>query len=300
MSLEPSEPDQDRKTSLRAHPPPPISLRRRLGYFPVSPLHICRSLPDSFYLVNLQDSAAAVIVAAYKTGDHAAAIEWVDRLRCAGLSVSRNGYTAAVNACCALGNLEAAAGVLGVMSEARVVPSASLYNAVLETICPPSEGGYSARVRWRNGDGDGGGGLGGDGVAASAEGVEGVESDNGHGSRRSSSSSREGDCASGGSAGAGSVVVGKGVRKGRGEEEPPESKEGARDDDADDDHHDRPRRAAEKADSALSLFEEMWRREVPMNGVTYAMVISALLGAERKDEVLSLWTQVRITPHGQQ
>lgn len=217
-------------------------------------------------------------MAAYKTGDHAAAIAWVDRLHRAGLPVSRNGYTAAVNACCALGNTWAAADVLRVMSEARVVPNASLYNTVLETICPPSEGGYSARARWTN---DGGGG-----VAASADGSEGVESVGGRGS--GSRSSREGGRAGGESA-ARSVVVGKEEREGRGEEEPPELEEARY---PHHHHYDRPRTAAEKADSALSLFEEMWRREVPMNGVTYAMVICALLEAEREDEVLRLWAQV--------
>lgn len=221
---------------------------------------------------SIQDSSAAVVVAAYKAGDHAAAVAWVDRLRSAGLSISRNGYAAAVNACCALGDPGTAAGVLGVMSEAQVVASASLYNAVLETIHPPSEGGYSATVRLR-------------GDAATPEieagGAEDVEDGSGRGG---GSKSRGGVAEINDLAGAGRGRGGQEqAREGGWTREPPEAGRGPG----------RGSRAAEKAESALTLFEEMRERKVPMNGVTYAMVICALLGAEREDEVLRLWTQVR-------
>ena len=51
-------------------------------------------------------------------------------------------------------------------------------------------------------------------------------------------------------------------------------------------------RAAEKADSVAALFKSMAERGVPMNGVTYALVMAALLAAERVDDVLGLWKQV--------
>ncbi|CAM9283116.1 unnamed protein product, partial [Scytosiphon promiscuus] len=203
-----------------------------------------------------KDSSAAVVVAAHDAGDHAAALAWVDRLRGAGLPVSRNGYSAAVNACCALGKPEAAIGVLEVMLESKVVPSASVYNAVLETICPPSEGGYSARARLRDDDeafsgggvetAAGGGGGGANGLDGVGEGAGGERKD-----------AQEG--------GGGGQFVGQGRDPGSA--------------------------AGVKADRALSLFEDMWARAVPMNGVTYAMVICALLRAEREDDVLRLWEQ---------
>eukprot|EP00903_Cladosiphon_okamuranus_P008809 g8436.t1 len=234
-----------------------------------------------------KDSSAAVVVAAYKAGDHAAAVAWVDRLRSAGLAISRNGYAAAVNACCALGNPEAAAGVLGVMSEAQVVPTASLYNAVLETICPPSEGGYSATARLTDG-------------AATFRAGETTEVENGSGSggggggrEGCGSESRDGVAEINGLAGAGGGGGGGGGEGGQGQaqeggrrKEPPESESG----------RGRGASAAEKAESALALFEEMRERKVPMNGVTYAMVVCALLGAEREDQVLRLWTQAWSDP----
>lgn len=212
-------------------------------------------------------------MAAYKAGDHAAAVAWVDRLRSAGLTISRNGYAAAVNACCALGDPDAAAGVLGVMSEAEVVPTASLYNAVLETICPPSEGGYSATVRLRD-DATASGGVG-----EAVEAKKGSGGGIGGGGDGGGSESRGGGVAEiNGLAGNGLAGAGGGGRR----KEPPESGPGQRGS-----------RDAEKAEAALALFEEMRERKVPMNGVTYAMVVCALLGAEREDEVLRLWTQVR-------
>lgn len=224
----------------------------------------------------LQDSSAAVVVAAYKAGDHAAAVAWVDRLRSAGLAISRNGYAGAVNACCALGDPEAAAGVLGVMSEAQVVPTASLYNAVLETICPPSEGGYSATARLTAGAATLGAGE-------SAEAEHGSGSGDGGGGG-GGSESRGGVAEINGLAGAGGGGGGQGQaqERGRGKERP-ESESG----------RGRGASAAEKAESALALFEEMRERKVPMNGVTYAMVVCALLVADREDEVLRLWTQAR-------
>eukprot|EP00752_Nemacystus_decipiens_P016473 g14726.t1 len=233
-----------------------------------------------------KDSSAAVVVAAYKAGDHAAAVAWVDRLRSAGLAISRNGYAAAVHACCALGDPDAAAGVLGVMSEAQVVPAASLYNAVLETICPPSEGGYSATVRLRDDAATPGGGAG--------EAGEEAESDSGgRGRRGGGGESRGGGGESrGGVAEINGLAAGRGGRGrgpgqaakegGRGEEPPePEPPGGGRGSSA----------AEKKAESALALFEVMRKRKVPMNGVTYAMVVCALLGAEREGDVLRLWTQ---------
>lgn len=217
--------------------------------------------------VSSQDSSAAVVVAAYKAGDHAAAVAWVDRLRSAGLAISRNGYSAAVSACCALGNPDAAAGILGAMSEARVVATASAYNAVLETICPPSEGGYSARVRLRDDDAAAPGE--GEGEAAGETTAEAVESGSGRGGVVVEIN---------GLASTGAEAEGAGGRR----KEPPEEESG----------RGGGSRAAEKAESALSLFEVMWEREVPMNGVTYAIVICALLAAGREDEVLRLWTQV--------
>ncbi|CAM9449134.1 unnamed protein product [Ectocarpus sp. 13 AM-2016] len=194
-----------------------------------------------------KDSTAAVVLAAYKAGDHAAAIAWVDRLDRAGLPVSRNGYTAAVNACCAVGKPDAALSILGMMLEGRLIPTASVYNAVLESMCPASEGGYSARVRLR----DGSPALSGGRLAEEADGSGGVEELNGL--------SRAGE---------------------RGEDGGRDEPAGLR----------RDATASAKADRALSLFEEMWAREVPMNGVTFAIVICALLRAEREDEVLRLWT----------
>lgn len=227
----------------------------------------------------LQDSSAAVVVAAYKAGDHAAAVAWVDRLRSAGLAISRNGYAAAVNACCALGDPDAAAGVLGVMSEAEVVPNASLYNAVLEAICPPSEGGYSATVRLR---GDAGA-SGGAGETAEAENGSGGRGDGGGGGGESRGGGGDVVAEINGLAGAGrGGRRQEQVQEGRRGKEPPEPGPGGRGS-----------RAAEKAEAALALFEEMRERKVPMNGVTYAMVVCALLGAEREDEVLRLWAQVR-------
>lgn len=217
----------------------------------------------------VQDSSAAVVVAAYKAGDHAAAVAWVDRLRSAGLAISRNGYAAAVHACCALGEPEAAAGVLGVMSEAQVAASASLYNAVLETICPPSEGGYSATVRLRD-------------EAATSEAGETVEAVDGSGGG--------GVCESCGGVAEINGLAGAGGGRGTGQEQ---AREGAPGKEPPEPGPGRGSKAAEKAESAVALFEEMRERKVPMNGVTYAMVICALLEAEREDEVLRLWTQVR-------
>ncbi|CAB1110596.1 unnamed protein product [Ectocarpus sp. CCAP 1310/34] len=194
-----------------------------------------------------KDSTAAVVLAAYKAGDHAAAIAWVDRLDRAGLPVSRNGYTAGVNACCALGKPDAAISILGMMLEGRLVPTASVYNAVLESICPASEGGYSARVRLR----DSSPALSGGRLTEEADGSGGEEELNGLFRARE--------------------------RREDGERDEPAGLI-------------RDTTAAAKADRALSLFEEMWAREVPMNGVTYAIVICALLRAEREDQVLRLWT----------
>ncbi|CAM9133805.1 unnamed protein product [Ectocarpus sp. 4 AP-2014] len=194
-----------------------------------------------------KDSTAAVVLAAYKAGDHAAAIAWVDRLDSADLPVSRNGYTAAVNACCALGKPDAAISILGMMLEGRLVPTASVYNAVLESICPASEGGYSARVRLR----DSSPALSGGRLTEEADGSGSEEELNG---------------------------LSRAIERGE---------DGGRDEPA---GLRRDTTAVAKADRVLSLFEEMWAREVPMNGVTYAIVICALLRAEREDEVLRLWT----------
>lgn len=227
-----------------------------LTHLPTPPHLFCFFVFPSGNLGCLQDSTAAVVLAAYKVGDHAAAIAWVDRLDRAGLPVSRNGYTAAVKACCALGKPDAAISILGMMLEGRLVPTASVYNTVLEAICPPSEGGYSARVRLR------------DSGSALSDGRLTEEADG---------------CGGGGSGGEEGLNGLAHARGGGGED-------GGREEPA------RLRRdttAAAKADRALSLFEEMRAREVPMNGVTYAIVICALLRAEREDEVLRLWTLVR-------
>lgn len=245
--------------------------------------------------MHIQHSGAVLVTSAHKAGDYAGALAWINRLREVGLPVSRNGYAAAVDACCSLENPGAAICVLGAMAEVGVVPSASVYNAVFETICPPSEGGYDGSRRWKQGAGEqeafldeGGIREGGESGSSGGGVVAGCGEDGSRG--------RGGDIVEGGGGGSvggngrrivvevnGLAGVGGGGGGGTGVGGW-EGQTGFRKRDP---------RAAEKADNAIALFKSMAERGVPMNGVTYALVMAALLAAERIDDVVKLWKQVR-------
>lgn len=192
------------------------------------------------------------------------------RLRSAGLPISRNGYAAAVEACCAMGKPEVAIRVLESITEGEAVgrdahlclPGVSAYNTVLETLCrcgrPDGALVDSSSRVWKRKDEKSGVffGMGRSGEVQAPGGVHGLGSgvDSIEGGRRGGI----GDTGSGG--------------------------EGQRE---------RYPSAVERAESAVRLLADMVGRGVSVNGVTYELVISALLEAERVDDIVDLWKQVR-------
>lgn len=180
---------------------------------------------------------------------------WLDRLRAARVPISLKGYVAVANACCALGTPMGAVRVLDMMAEAGLVPSASVYNTVFGAFCPSYSAGRR-REREKEDEVDETVGWGVEG-----EGDDGVRDDSG--------------VASG--------VNGLQLAAGDGDEDG---------DGEDASEWRRHPRAVELADRVLALLEEMKERRVPATGVTYAVVVAALLEAERVDDVLAMWQQV--------
>lgn len=197
-------------------------------------------------------------MAAYSTGDYGGALAWMNRLRGAGLPISRNGYAASVDACCAMGKPAVAIQILESITEGKgeggdahlSIPGVSTYNTVLETLC-------------RCGGSD----------AALNESLSRVWKKQGEKTGVYFDVGRSGEVQDyGGVHGLGNGVDSiEGGREGRRERYPS---------------------AVERAESAMRLLSDMVDQRVSVNDVTYELVISVLLEAERVDDIVDLWKRV--------
>lgn len=256
--------------------------------------------------------------ATFKAGDFVGTVWWLSRLRRAGLKLSPRGYAKCVNACRELGNPKAARQVFDAMMADGVVPKIEVYNAVLDALCfsfavPPDF--YSNRRR-REGEDEAAATTKAEGGAivqtrgAAAWGIPVDENDvdvgagaqgtvnelerwvdiEANGDDRNDVSIESGG--GGGGDGGGHIGEDKGdvdrtreaVASGHGATRTGSSR-----------HLPHPQ-CAEWSEDALGVLRDMRARGVRPDAITYSMVATALMSAEREADVVELWKQVSEAP----
>lgn len=207
---------------------------------------------------------------------------WLHRLRQAGLCVCHKGYATALNACQALGKHDAARGVFDAMIAANVKPTHTVYNVLLRSLSlsftqiaeadqnVTRERSEESRaratgaeenvtsVRQTGGDIT----VNGDRAAGAREDIEDNEPAWGCGGEEGETLNEIVSA---------DVDEGKGSLSGRAPS-------------AD---------VVALAEQSWALYRDMLARDVRPDGVTYVHLITAMLWAERIDDVLGLWETVR-------
>lgn len=205
------------------------------------------------------------------------------------MPISRNGYAAAVDACCAMGVPEVALGVLDAVVDSGFVPNGLMYSAIFKAIFagrPEFSSGWRSVSRDDGDDNDNND----DDDQVPREFVFDFEAEEDRQEERGQGDTRrpeDNDRVRNSVDDAGRDGVGVGVVNGhvsrRGPDEEWRDQEGKKQDP----------NVGEKADMAVSLLSHMRGQDVLVKGSTYALVASALMDAGRPEDVLALWQEVR-------
>lgn len=210
-------------------------------------------------------------------GDFAGAVAWLDRLRHAGLRLSWKGYASCIDACRKLGSPEAARRVFDVMISANVEPTTAVYNAVLGAYCFSSAAPKDLYDGLRREESQGVGPPDDLWVDIAGTGRRGRGDDRGDvvvDVNRGGGSDSGVEWAADLEERAGEQVEGPGEWGGKGLQQHPHPKSG------------------EWAVGAVEMLQDMRSRDVMPDALSYALVITALISAERIEQVVSVWKRV--------